>query len=201
MTLIEIMVVSVIGVVVLTVLITLSTSSAKLNKAAQTSVSLQAALLIEESLAADMRQLGVVPGRGPVQTSARGATFYRCVFDAKSIRYRPVKYSCEKTPGGNWRLIRTEGLPSGPRRQTLDGILADILFRQISDPVLGQVYLRVTMRLIDDDVPLPTTLDAFAARVTQHDIVCKLTIPSEFPLPRVTRTTKPILESDLLPLN
>ena len=56
MTIIEIIVVCGVATVILTVLITLSNSSAKMNKAAMSSVTLQNAVLIQETIATDIRQ-------------------------------------------------------------------------------------------------------------------------------------------------
>jgi type II secretory pathway pseudopilin PulG len=201
MTIIEILVVSSIGVVVLTVLIAVLSSQSKMNRAAQSSVTLQNALTIEETLAADIRQLGVLPARGAIAIAPHGLSFYRCVFDAKTIRLRPVKYGCERTRGGNWRLIRTEATPAGLSRTALDGTIAAFEFRRVADPDLGSEYLKVSLAVIDDDVPPPAAPNAYAARVTGHEILCRIPRPSELGHPRLQRTAKPVVERDLLPLD
>lgn len=202
MTIIEIIVVSAVAVVVLTVLITLSNSSAKMNKAALSSVTLQSALLIQETIATDLRQLGVLSTRGALPLVAdRGMSFFKCVFDGKTIKFRPVRYSCERTAKGNYRMVRTEVVNGREERSILDGLLAQIKFSLVSDPQFGSVYLRVNMALIDDDVPAPANRNAFAARVTTHDVLCRVPIPSEVGHPRLAKTCTPVVERDLLPLN
>lgn len=202
MTIIEIIVVSAVAVVVLTVLITLSNSSAKMNKAALSSVTLSNALVVQETIATDLRQLGVLPARGPVPLlNEHGLSFFKCVFEDKIIKLRPVKYGCERTPGGNFRLIRTEVQPGKTVKHTLDGILASVKFSLVSHPQFGGVYLKVALELIDDDVKPPTSRTAYTARVTAHDVLCRIPIPTEVGHVRLQQTTKPVVEQDLLPLD
>ena len=204
MTIIEIIVVSAIAVVILSVLITISNSSQKMNKAALSSVNVQNALLIQETISTDLRQLGVLPARGAVPlVSDHGLSFFRCVFDGKDIKFRPVRYGCTRTSAGNWRLVRTEVIAGREEKDTLDGLLCEIKFSLVSDPQFGSVYLRVAMALIDDDVPAPAGKErnAFSARITSHDVLCRIPIPSEVGHPRLQKTCTPIVEHDLLPLN
>lgn len=202
MTVIEIIVVSAIAVVILSVLITIQNSSSKMNKAALASVNVQNALLIQETIATDLRQLGVVPQRGALpMLSEKGVSFYRCVFQGSQIRFRPVRYGCERTAAGNYRLIRTEVVGGREEKTRLEGVLSDIKFSAVSDPQFGSVYLRVAMALIDDDVTPPTRRDAFSARITTHDVLCRIPIPSENGHPRLQKTCTPVVEGALLPLN
>lgn len=203
MTVLEIMIVCSISVVVLTAIIALSNSSAKLNKAALSSVTLQSALILQETIASDLRQLGVQPPpAAPLPLVApRGLSFFKCRFVGKKIRFRPVKYGVESTPGGNMRLVRTEVKDTGPDRTTIEGILTALEFRVISDPQAGGAYLKISMSLIDEDVKPPAGRAAFLARITSHDLLCRIPIPSERGMLRVARMVTPDLEAPLLPLD
>lgn len=202
MTVIEIIVVSAIAVVILSVLITIQNSNAKMNKAALASVNVQNALIIQETIAADIRQLGVQPQRGALPLlNDTGISFFRCVFQGKEIRFRPVRYGCERTAAGNYRLVRTEVVGGREERTKLEGVINMIRFRLISDPQFGSVYLKVELGLIDDDVPGPARRDALTARVIYHDVLCRIPIPSEVGHPRLQKTCTPVIERDLLPLN
>ena len=203
MTVLEVMIVCSISVVVLTALIALSNSSAKLNKAALSSVTLQAALILQETIASDLRQLGVQPPpAAPLPLVApRGMSFYKCRFVQKKIRFRPVKYSVQATPGGNMRFVRTEVKETGPERTVFEGLLTKLEFAVISHPQHGGAYLKVAMSLIDDDVKPPAGRSAFMARVTSHDLLCRIPIPSARGILRVGRMVTPELEGPLLPLD
>jgi hypothetical protein len=202
MTVLEIMIVCSISVVVLTALIALSNSSAKMNKAALSSVTLQSALILQETIASDLRQLGVQPPpAAPLPLVApRGISFYKCRFVGKKIRYRAVRYGVEGTPAGNMRLVRTEVTDNGPQRSVIDGLLTRLEFAVISDPDRGGAYLKISLSLIDDDVKPPQGRSALQARITNHDLLCRIPIPSERGMLRVSRMVTPEIEGPLLPL-
>jgi hypothetical protein len=197
-----VLIVSTLGVIVLTGLLALSSGGTKMNRAALSSVALQNAILLQEAIAQDIRQMGVDPGRTTLfEIGATSLSFYRVVFDGTAIRLRPVKYGLVRTARGNAQVCRTERSPRGLERTCQPAVLRAFAFELVSDPTFGGRYIRVSMEVLDEDLPPSTAPAAFAVRSSRHDLLARIPIPTPLRNPALAPSTQLLPEGEMLPLD
>lgn len=199
LTIVEVLVALVLVAMVLGALFTFLGTTRRMNEASRGSAAVASALLIEESLAMDMRQLGVDPQRERVfDMTGRGLSFYRNVFDGKTIRLRPVRYAVKRTPAGNSRLERTEVGPRGTVSTTFDGILASVAFGVTGDPQSPVRYLRVTMTVLPEDFAPGSK--SVASGVEQV-LLARIPVPVQVANPELAPSCRLLPDGPLLPLD
>lgn len=185
--------------VVLGALYTFLGTTQRMNDSARGSAAVASALLIEENLAMDMRQLGADPKRERLfDMTAAGLSFYRTVFDGKVIRLRPVRYALKRTPAGNARLERTEQGPRGPVTTAFDGILAELSFATTGDPRAPVRYLRVDMNVLPEDFA-PGSRGA--ATGVKQVLLARIPVPVQVANPELAASCRLRPEGPLLPLD
>jgi hypothetical protein len=194
-----------IGLIVLAAILALYSSGAKMNRAAQSSVSLQHAMLLEEMMVEDFRQIAIDPSPDRVnflQIQPNGVSFFKAAFPDRTVHLRPVRYSVTKTRRGNFQLVRSELTPRGLQNSIKDGVLRDITFTMVGDSVIGTTrYLHVTMRVLDEDLAVdPRVPQAYASRMTMHTVMLKVCFPPTNGYQFLQNSAQLTPEADLLPL-
>lgn len=197
-TIVEISIAAVLIAVVLGTVFNFLSSTRRMNDAARGSEAVAAALLIEESIAMDMRQLGVDPARPRVFEIGRdGLSFYRTVFAGKAIRLRPVRYSVRKLRSGNFRMERTEIVQGKLVKSQLEGILGAIAFGTTRDKGSSMTYLKVSMTVLPDDVPPASGVDPHGVAQV---LLARIPVPVQLVNPELAPSCALTPEANLLPL-
>ena len=196
-TIVEVVVAAVMVAVVLGALFEVLGTARRMNDGARGSAAVASALLLEEALATDLRQLGVDPKREHLfDMNDTGISFYRAVFDGKATRLRPVRWSVRKTKGGNGRLERTEVGPRGPVTTPYDGVLAHVGFATTGDAREPARYLRVTLTVLGEDL----SGAGVAERGVEQVLLARIPVPLEVANPELAASTRLLPEGPLLPL-
>jgi Tfp pilus assembly protein PilV len=204
-TMIEMLMAVTIGLIVLAAILALYSSGAKMNRAAQSSVSLQNAMLLEEMMVEDFRQIAIDPSPDRVnflQIQPNGVSFFKAAFPDRRIHLRPVRYSVNRTRRGNFQLVRSEQTPRGLQTVIKDGILREIQFSMVGDSLIGTTrYLHVTMVVLDDDLAVnPRVPQAYASRSTVHSVMLKVCFPPTNGYQFLQQSAQMTPDADLLPL-
>ena len=195
-TVVEILIVCVLVAVVLYALFGFLSTTRRMNDASRGSAAVAGALLIEETIASDMRQLGVDPKRARVlELSRDGLSFYRTVFDGPAIRLRPVSYAVVRLKSGNAQLARTELVRGKPVRTVLDGILSDVTFTTTTDRAHGVTYLKVGLTVLPDDVPPGSGIDPHGV---SQVLLARIPVPVQIVNPELESTCQILPEADLV---
>ncbi|MBI4859457.1 MAG: hypothetical protein HY815_04245 [Candidatus Riflebacteria bacterium] len=201
----ELVVVSATMTVLLGVLMSLWASGTLMNRAAQSSVALQNAMILEETIYQDFQRMGVDLDSVSTHLVSRTClSFYRVAFDGPWIRLRPVRYSRIASPGGLYFLKRTEIGPGGRHDVTVfSGVpLLDVRFEEIVDPVLKRRYLSVYLLASEADRRDQRPRAALRDRTGCRSLVARVPMPAMLRNPIMEPVTKIATESGtgLLPL-
>ena len=202
---VEILVVSVLSVVVLGTILGLWSGGTKMNKAAQSSVTLQNALLLEETIYQDFHQMGVDPTSWNTHMVAENClSFYKVAFDGQVIKLRPVKYTRVASPGGLYFLKRTEVGGGKTTTKTFSNApLLDVKFGQHEDTVFKRRYLTCYLWVAEEDKRRPgSQLTVNQDRPGCRAMIARIPMPSMLGNPAMAEVTKIAPDgSSLLPLD
>jgi len=202
MSLVEMCIMGAVCVVILILLFGLWSSGVKMGKASQTSVALQNAILLQDRIAQDIRQLGLEPNRSELlRLRSDRVSFYKAVFGPREILLRPVRYSLVPSRGGHFRFRREEVTPKGRESTILGAVLQSLRFSMFSDARFGGRDLQVKMVVLDEDVPILPGSPLLGARSTSLDLLARIPIPSQLSNRALAPSRKLIPESPLLPLD
>ena len=171
-------------------------SSAKQDQVASSTVSLQSAMLLTETLYRDICQLGVDQARRePLLISDKSLSFYKVKFEGPEMKLVPLKFSRVRSPKGNWFLKREE---AGAKDKILGGApCTDITFALIQDPTFGAKYLKVTMKVLEADLePGPGRREPLA-----HSSIMRIPVPSMIGHPGLQAVMRIVPAGDLLPVD
>lgn len=155
MTMIEILVVATLLVVVFTAVTVVFSGGRKMNKAAELTVAVHAAVRLQEQISLDLKQIGSRPGRqGPIKIGTRSMAFYRVFFVGREMRMRPVLYTLVPTPKGNFHLERQEfsGGTVTDRRTMREAVIRSIEFKELIGAGGEGRFAQVTMEVLNDDL-------------------------------------------------
>jgi len=203
-TLIEILVVATLLVVVFTALTIVFSGGRRMNRAAQLTVAVNGALLIQEQLSIDLKQIGVRPGiLGPVQIAPDGKSMamYRTSFDGPAIRLKPVRYRLEPTRQGNFKLVREvfEGGSISRSRVIREVVIQSMSFREIIGRLGEGRYVVVTLTTLDDDIR-PDQIGVQGHRRFSLMFLSKVPVPSNLGGAIISKTQNIVVEGPLPPL-
>lgn len=203
MSMLEILVTCIIGSVVLGVVLAFWSGGVKMNKAAQSSVTLQNAMILQEAILQDVRQMGNDPTR-PQQflLGASSLSFFKCFFRGRDMDLIPVKYGVVPSRGGNRLLRRTESGSAGPAVKTFDlAPLSSLMFSLVGDS-LGNRYIRVTMEVLENDRAVRGDVPAaLRDRSSRHSLVVRVPTYSMLGDPMLSKVSGFRVLGDLLPLD
>lgn len=205
--LVEIVVVCLASTVVLAALVGLWTGGTKMSKAAQSSVALQNALILEENLLLDLHQMGVNPSQSETHlVSNRCLSFFKVVFVGAEIALRPVKYSRVSSPGGLSLLARSEATAGGGVATKVFGSmpLHVLRFSQFEDGPLRNRYLRVDLQTADEDRPIAVAQSAaLMDRKVSRTLIVRVPDPAMLDSPIIAPVARinPIPGTRLFPLD
>jgi len=204
---VEILVVCTLSTTVFAALMGLWNGGIKMNRAAQSSTTLQNALLLEETIFQDFHQLGIDPKSVNSHLQAENClSFYRVAFVGNEIRLRPVKYARVKGQNGLFFLSRTEVTPDGKTNTKVyrNAPLQHLSFGQLEDATFNRRYLRVDITVAESDRQINTSVQsANQERRGCRTLVARIPIPSglgDLCLNVATKIT-PEPASGLLPLD
>ena len=181
---------------VLTALLAIWRGGSRMAHAAEGSSLLTAAMVLEEALTADVRQLGVDPERRDTLLVAQDAvSLYRVHFEGAEVHLRPVRWASAPRAGGGVVLVRTEREASGKMVSKPFGqaALSSVKFALIGDRDFGNRYLRVDLLVRD-----PAAGDH--PEESAHALVLRLPAPSGLGNPALALAGHVMPEADLLPL-
>ncbi|MBI4864904.1 MAG: prepilin-type N-terminal cleavage/methylation domain-containing protein [Candidatus Riflebacteria bacterium] len=196
-TVIEVLVALVIASVVLSAVLGLWSAGSRMSASARGSASLAGAMLIEETILRDLRELGIDPRLHDMLLLNDGElSFYKVAFVGEDVRLRPVKYERLESSPGTFLLRRTELLPGGVRSpRTFSQVpLGELSFSLIKDRSFGNRYLRVDFATLDAATPTAS------GRVRSHSLVVRIPIPSQLGDPRLQSSMRLMPDAALLPL-
>jgi hypothetical protein len=180
--------------IVLGALLLLWRGGSRMARAAGGSALLSSALLLEESLLQDVRQLGIDPARRDTfLVSEASFSFYRVHFAGEEIRLRPVRWARRPRAGGGVVLARTEAASGKPVVKAFGHApLASARFMLVGDRDFGNRYLRVELAMRDPEGgSLPGST---------HSLVLRIPTPSELGNPALALASRLVPDADLLPL-
>jgi len=199
-TLVETIVVAVLGFSVLSVMMGLWSGGSRMSRAAEGSSLLQGALVLEDVLIRDVRQLGHDPRRRESFLLSDGClSFYRTVFTKNDIRLRPVRFSRVNDGHGNFYLNRAELLPGKKLQENIfrQALLSQCRFSLIQDRFSGNRYLRFEFTVIDrSNEKVRKASDSSST----HSLVLRIPTPSDLGNPALKPATRILPEADFLPL-
>lgn len=195
-TLLEVLVVAAIAIGVLAGVLTAWRTGSQVERATNSTGALQSAMLLTETLYRDICQLGVDQSRRePLLINESSLSFYKVKFQAEQMKLVPLRFSRVKSPQGNWFLKREE---AGQPPKIFGGApCTEISFAQIQDPTFQTRYLKVTFKVMDQDLaPGPARREPLA-----HSAIMRIPVPSQIGHPGLQAVMKIAPEGDLLPLN
>jgi len=182
LSMVELLVGAVLSSIVVAAMSVVSTGGCKMTKAALSSVAIQNALILQEMITQDLRQLGQDSETDEiVRLSKRTLSFHKTFFDEESIRSRLIRYSVVPTSSGNMRFCRTEDTPSGPRKTVSAAVLRDLEFQLEPHPSRCSRFLNIRMVVLDDDVPASSVPQSYSARAIENRMTIPLQIPARLP--------------------
>lgn len=191
MTLVETLVAAAAGAALTWSVLGLWSGARRIGDATAQTVALHDALLLEEALLEDLRQLGVDADADlPLDVAADRLSFHRVSFAGPRVQLRPVRYTTERTADGYLRLTRTEFGPRGTPavRKVWSAVpLASLAFELVGDPELGNRYVCVRMRLAAPGAPhMPGLRDL--GRALDHAVLVRVNLPAALADPRLADT-------------
>ncbi len=195
-TVVEMLVVLAISGVVLIGALALWRGGSRMARAAEGSGLLTAAMLLEEALTQDLRQLGIDPQRRDTFLVAEsGLSFYRVRFEGDEVRLRPVKWSRAPRAGGGFVLVRTERAADGKLvpRPFGQAALSAVRFGLLGDKDFGNRYVRIEFTVRD-----PAAGDR--PDESAHALVLRVPAPSGLGNPALAPVMRVVPEADLLRL-
>lgn len=168
-TVVEIVVVIMLVSTVLGLFWQIFSGSSRMNQAATMSIAIQQALIVQETLAKDIKRLGVPPGADvPMRINPTSISFYITQFQEGDplLKLNPVRYSLEPTASGNLKLVReafdSRGLTE--RRMVENVTLKTFTFNLLSDPAGAGRFLIATGTALTEDDPVDTYDPRYAMR-------------------------------------
>ena len=197
-TVVELLIAAALVALVIGTLFGFLSTTRKMNDAARGSAAVAGALLVEETIASDMRMLGVDPKRAHVfDWGPTGLSFYRTVFVKTEIRLRPIRYTVKRTKHGNLQLVRTELVAGKSNTTTLDAILAGLSWSTTHDTGRTVDYLKINMTVLPEDLPPGPEAEK---RGTAQVLLARIPVPVQVVNPELEPTCRLTPEADLLPL-
>jgi hypothetical protein len=197
-TIVELVIALAAGAVLVGALMFMWSGGIRTTQAAQSTIAIQNALLLAQTLHEDLRQLGVDSGRTPLVLSKTSLAFYKVRFGAKEVRLVPVRYRLVRGPDGVGYLERAELRPGGWAAKTYGlAPLSDLEFSLLADPLMGNRYGRVRMKLLGDERPSGLRTLAQLSRYTTHNLVVRVPVPSHRGDPAVSLVARFIREGEL----
>jgi len=198
-TLVEVVVAVTLGSIVLVALLGLFTAGDRMNRASQSTAVLQSALILEEAILQDIRQLGIDPARKEtLLINEACVSFYKVAFSGEEVKLRPVLYERMKKRSGLYFLKRTE-VKGGRRvsRTFSQAPLGQCRFSFIGDRDFGNRYLRVDFTVLESERVSAKEPD----RSSTHSLVLRIPTPSGLGDPRLHRAVRLRPETDLIPIS
>lgn len=195
-TLLEVLVVAGIGLMLLAAALSAWRSGAQVERAANSTVALQSAMLLTETLYRDICQLGIdQTRREPLLISEGSLSFYKVKFEGDRMKLVPLKFSRVKSPKGNWFLRREE---AGQKEKVLRGApCTELAFSRVVDPAFRTRYLKVHMRVLETDLaPGPARRQPLA-----HSAIMRIPVPSQVGNPGLQAVMRIVPEGPLLPVD
>ena len=195
-TLVEALVVLALSGVALAGLLALWRGGTRLGRAAEGSSLLTAAMLLQEALTADLRQMGIDPERRDSFLIGDDAiSFYRVRFEGLEVKLRPLKWARAPRTGGGFVLVRTERDAAGKLASRPFGLaaLSSVHFGLIGDPQFGNRYVRVELVVRD-----PASGEH--PEESAHTVVVHVPMPSGPGNPSLVAAARVVPEADLMPL-
>ena len=198
-TFVELVVALAVATVLMAALMVTWSGGTRMSRAAQSTVAVANALLLAQTLHEDLRQLGVDAAGPPLVLSPSSLAFFKVRFAGKEVRLVPVKYRLVRGQDGIGYLERAQLHPEGWVAKTYGlAPLAECEFSLLSDPLMGNRYVRVRMRLVGDERP-PGGIRTLAqlGRATDHSLVMRVPIPAHHGDPRLSLTGRCVREGEL----
>ena len=195
-TLLEILVVAGIGIGVLIAVLSAWRTGGQADRVANSTGALQSAMLLTETLYRDISQLGVdQTRREPLFINDGSVSFYKVRFQGDLMKLVPVKFSRVKSPLGNWFLKREE---AGQPPKVYGGApCTELSFVQVQDPEFQTRYIKVTMKVMEQDLaPGPARREPLA-----HSAIMRIPVPSQVAHPGLQAVMRIVPEGPLLPLD
>lgn len=205
-TALEILIALTIGTVVLGCLMALWQLGTKMHGASQSTIALQAALTMSETLFSDLRQMGLEPASPPFLIGPAGRppgtpgtslSFYKVVFLPDRVNLAPVRFHTIPSPGGNAYFVRDQ-LRAGKldtnvfRPCPVQGVEFDT-----HTDFWGNEYLRAAIRVLEDDRP-PGTVTITAERSVRQQVLVRIPVPDRFGDPAFAKANLVLREAALL---
>lgn len=191
-TLLEIVVVAAIMLGIFAAALSAWRTSSQAERVANSTGALQQAMLLTETLYRDICQLGIdQTRREPLLITQGSISFYKCKFQGDVMKLVPVKFSRVKTPNGNWFLKREE---AGSAPKTFGGApCADLTFEYIQDPKFQTRYIKVIMKVMEQDLaPGPSRREPLA-----HSSIMRIPVPSQIGHPGLQAVMRIVPEGPL----
>lgn len=168
-TVVEIVVVVMLVTIVLAIFWQIFSGSTRMNQAATMSVAIQQALIVQETLAKDIKRLGIPPGaQETMRINPASISFYITQFQEGDpvLKLNPVRYSLKGTPNGNMKLVREIFDRTGPTevREVENVTLDTFTFNLLADPTGAGRFLIATGTALTEDEPLGTYDPRYAMR-------------------------------------
>jgi len=201
--LIETIVVTALLAMVIGMLYVVFSGGQRMDRAAGLTVSMLGALLVQERITVDLKQLGIRPGpEGPVRIGQSSIAFYRAHFEGPSIHLRPVRYSVEPTPRGNFRLVREEYRYNRrtDRAVVRNVVLRSIRFEEAIDPLGYGRYLTVYLRTLNEDLPLKPADELSSGRVFPLAFLNECPLPALIGATCLSDSAGLVIEGELPPI-
>ena len=205
-TVVEVLIALSIGVVLLACLMALWQLGSKMHHASQSTVALQAALTMTESIFGDLRQMGLEPGSpsyviGPATRAAgspgNSLAFFKVQFKPDRIILVPVRFKTIPSPGGNLFLVREERRAGKVETQVFRQCpLQSVEFDANAD-AWGNQYLRAAVRVLEDDRP-PGSVTITPERIVRQQVLVRMTVPDRFGDPAFSKVNLLVKDGELL---
>lgn len=205
-TALELLIALTIGTVVLGCLMALWQLGAKMNRASQSTIVLQAALTVTESLFSDLRQMGLEPSSppfiiGPVNRppGALGTSlkFFKVSFRPDRVVLSPVRFHTTRSPGGNQYFAREEFRAGKYDTRIFKTCPIQSLEFASHTDFWGNDYLRAAVRVLEDDRP-PGTAGAIAERTIRQQVLVRIPVPDRFGDAAFAKVNLVMKEAELL---
>lgn len=195
-----------IGTTVLGCLMALWNLGAKMHKASQSTIALQAALTMTEALFGDLRQLGLEPGSPQLLIGPNGRapsapgtslSFFKVVFRPDRIGLTPVRYSTTPSPGGNKYLVREESKNGRVERMIFKACPIESAEFDTHKDFWGNEYIRAAVRVLEDD-RAPGTVTFSPDRSVRQQVLVRLPVPDRFGDPALSKASVIVKDAELL---
>lgn len=206
-TVVEVLVALGIGAVVIGCLMGLWTLGSKMHQASQSTVALQAALTMTESLFADLRQIGlqaglaqhaIGPAGRPAGVPGNTLSFYKVSFKADRIALVPVRYRTVASPGGNRLLVRDEKRGGTLVSHVFQPCPVQYVEFEAHADAFGNEFIRAAVNVLEDDRP-PGTVTIAPERIVRQQVMIRVPVPDRFGDAQYDRVNVVTRDADLLP--